>query len=210
MGDASLNSSRDSRSAIRQQMRSRRRALDSHTRTSAAESLSALLTTLPYCRSAQRVAVYLAVDGEMDTQRLLQQLHHEGKHIYLPILPKHRSQALRFNAWSPGVPMRENRLRIPEPVISEATGIEPESLDLVLVPLVAFDRSGNRLGMGAGYYDRTFNFLKQGMRKPLLLGLAYDFQCVERLDSASWDVPLSGVVTESRVYIFSNHGVQPA
>jgi 5-formyltetrahydrofolate cyclo-ligase len=207
MGDASLNSSRDLRKSIRQQMRSRRRALENTARARAAESMTALLTALACYRSARHVAAYVAVDGEMDTLPLLQQAHHDGKHLYLPILPAHRSQDLRFNAWTPDIPMRKNRLQIPEPVISKSTGIEPKSLDLVLAPLVAFDRSGNRLGMGAGFYDRTFSFLKQDTSKPLMLGLAYEFQCLDHLEKASWDVPLAGVVTEQRVYFFANHGV---
>lgn len=189
-------------------MRSRRRALDNAARARAAEALTALLTALPCYHSAQHLAAYMSVDGEMDTRPLLQQAHRDGKHIYLPVLPAEHAVELRFNSWSPATAMHQNRFQILEPVASNATGIEPRSLDLVLTPLVAFDSSGNRLGMGAGFYDRTFAFLKAGSDKPLMLGLAYEFQRLERLEEASWDVALAGVVTEHNVYFFARHEVK--
>ena len=74
-------------------------------------------------------------------------------------------------------------------------------LDLVLVPLVAFDDRGNRLGMGGGYYDQTFAFLsqRQHYRRPTLLGVAYEFQRLVALPVQAWDIPLDGVATEKRV-----------
>ncbi|MDE2235502.1 MAG: 5-formyltetrahydrofolate cyclo-ligase [Gammaproteobacteria bacterium] len=192
---------------IRYEMRSRRRALDPGLRADAAASMASLVAGLPAYQSARNIAAYAAVDGEMDAAALLLQAEHDGKRVYMPVLPAKQPQALQFHAWTPAVRMRENRLHIPEPEAVAASGIDPQSLDLVLVPLVAFDRVGNRLGMGAGYYDRTFAFLKQAGRKPLLLGLAYEFQRVERLTAASWDVPLAGVATESHVYWFA--GRQP-
>jgi 5-formyltetrahydrofolate cyclo-ligase len=80
--------------------------------------------------------------------------------------------------------------------------IDARWLDLVLMPLVGFDADGNRLGMGAGFYDRKFAFLRhrRAWRRPLLLGIAFDAQRVERFDAALHDVPLWGVVTERAVY----------
>jgi len=195
------------RKSIRQEIRTRRRALDSVTRARAAEALTALLTELPGYRSAQHLAAYVAIDGEVDTQPLLQHAHHDGKHIYLPVVAPKHSAELRFYAWTPATAMQTNRLHIPEPITSNSVGIAPQSLDLVLTPLVAFDRDGNRLGMGGGFYDRTFSFLKAGDRKPLMLGLAYEFQRLDRIEEASWDVPLSGVVTERHVYFFAGDEV---
>ncbi|HVC29401.1 MAG TPA: 5-formyltetrahydrofolate cyclo-ligase [Gammaproteobacteria bacterium] len=196
------------RNSIRQEIRGRRRALDIAARAHAAEALTALLTALPGYHSAQHVAAYMSVDGEVDTKPLLLQAHRDGKHIYLPVLPAEHAAELRFHSWAPDTAMQQNRLQILEPVASDATGIEPRSLDLVLTPLVAFDSSGNRLGMGAGFYDRTFVFLKAGGDKPLMLGLAYEFQRLEHLEEASWDVPLAGVVTECHVYFFARHKVK--
>ncbi len=190
-------------------MRSRRRALDSATRARAAEALTALLTALPCYRSAQHLSAYVAVDGEVDTNPLLQQAHRDGKHIYLPVLSAEHADVLQFHRWTPASEMLNNRLQIPEPHTSGVGGIQPSMLDLVLTPLVAFDSSGNRLGMGAGFYDRTFAFLKTGGDKPWMLGLAYEFQCLDHLEKASWDVPLAAVVTERSVHLFARQEIDP-
>ncbi|MFZ2507973.1 MAG: 5-formyltetrahydrofolate cyclo-ligase, partial [Steroidobacteraceae bacterium] len=97
---------------------------------------------------------------------------------------------MRFEPW-PGVP------RSRSPAINAA-----RCFDLVLVPLVGFDDDGNRLGMGAGFYDRHFAFLRhrQAWRRPLLLGLAFEIQRLERLAVKPHDVALWGIVTECAVY----------
>ncbi len=95
--------------------------------------------------------------------------------------------------------MRVNQYGITEPDPDSTQLVCRGRLDLVLVPLVAFDGNGNRLGMGAGYYDRTFHFLRHRRHwlKPRLVGLAFDMQRVADLQPAAWDVPLNAVVTET-------------
>lgn len=97
--------------------------------------------------------------------------------------------------------MKPNQYGISEPDIPISHQLKPIELDIVLMPLVAFDLNGNRLGMGGGFYDRSFSFLmrRKSNKKPRLIGVAYDFQEIETLDSDSWDVPLDAVVTESRL-----------
>jgi 5-formyltetrahydrofolate cyclo-ligase len=95
----------------------------------------------------------------------------------------------------------ENRFKIPEPRFEKNRLIAPELLDLVITPLLAFDGKGHRIGMGAGFYDRTFSFLNRSPRpsKPLLCGLAYAFQQVADTEPEGWDVSLDYVVTEEGV-----------
>jgi 5-formyltetrahydrofolate cyclo-ligase len=94
---------------------------------------------------------------------------------------------------------------IPEPERTHHQRIRPTALDLVLTPLVGFDDTGHRLGMGGGYYDRTFGFLNKRTRwrKPRLMGLAYELQRCQTLTRASWDVDLDAVATELAVYHFN-------
>jgi 5-formyltetrahydrofolate cyclo-ligase len=94
-----------------------------------------------------------------------------------------------------------NRYGIPEPELPEAALIEPDAMDVVLVPLLAFDRHGMRLGTGGGYYDRSFAFLQQRERptRPLLIGIGYAFQEVEMLVAEAWDVRLDFVATEAEL-----------
>lgn len=191
--------------ALRQEMRARRRGIDAAVRQAAAQKLAALLTELPCYRSAQHIAAYSAVEGEMDPKALMLQAHNDGKRIYLPQLPADHTRALRFIRWQPDIAMQLNRVGIPEPVDDRNSAIAPQQLDLVLTPLVAFDCHGQRLGTGGGYYDYTFAFLKSGSTRPLLLGLAYEFQCLERIETRPWDVPLNGVVTDQHVYFFNTN-----
>ena len=121
------------------------------------------------------------------------------KNCYLPILSK--SQTLVFGAYESHTMLKTNRYHIPEPDISSYFPLE--QLDLVLMPLVGFDLQGHRLGMGGGYYDRTFQFLlDKKIRKPFMLGLAYELQKVEHIPMDSWDISMDGVLTEEKLYLF--------
>ncbi|MDX1434376.1 MAG: 5-formyltetrahydrofolate cyclo-ligase, partial [Gammaproteobacteria bacterium] len=151
-------------------------------------------TALLFSR-VQRVACYVANDGEMDLTPALARLWRAGKHVYLPAL---HGDALWFLPATPDSPMQRNRFGIPEPAAGADTRVAPFALDLVLMPLVAFDGAGNRLGMGGGFYDRTFAYLarRRHWRKPRLIGVAYGFQRVPSLPARPWDVTLEGVLTE--------------
>ncbi|MDN5865199.1 MAG: 5-formyltetrahydrofolate cyclo-ligase [Gammaproteobacteria bacterium] len=149
---------------------------------------------------ARRIAAYVAVGNELDPAPALARAHADGKEIYLPcILPQRK---LRFARWRPGDSLRESRLGIPEPAAAAAT-IDPGELDLVIVPLVGFDKSGNRLGNGGGYYDRNFGFLlRRRQGKPVLAGYAHAMQECPRIETNEWDVPLALVVTETGIRHF--------
>ena len=191
------------RNELRRELRARRRALDAAARHTAAGKLAGLLAELAGYHSARHIAAYASVEGEMDPEPLMQQAYGSGKQLYVPRLPAKHAKILQFVGWKPGTPMQPNRIGIPEPADDKNTVIAPEKLDLVLVPLVAFDCRGQRLGTGGGYYDRTFAFLKSGATRPLLLGLAYEFQRLDHIEAEPWDVPLNGVVTDQRVYFFT-------
>jgi len=146
-----------------------------------------------------RIAFYLANDGEIDPAPLMDRLHRAGKRCYLPVLDRHRDRALWFAPTTPGGPTIRNRFGIPEPQGHPRDRLRAAQLDVIILPLVAFDPRGNRLGMGGGFYDRSLGFLghRHRWRRPLLLGLAYQFQQVDHLEARPWDVPLDGIVTET-------------
>jgi 5-formyltetrahydrofolate cyclo-ligase len=97
-----------------------------------------------------------------------------------------------------------NRFGIPEPVVAQRQLIKPWALDMVFVPLVAFDNHGHRLGMGGGYYDRTFAFKLQRtyLTGPVMVGLAHNLQHRPSIASNPWDIPLDWVITETHRYRF--------
>jgi len=190
--------------ALRQRLRERRRALSPAMQRQAALAVASRLEDWPEWISAVRVAGYWACDGELDPAPLLERAWSTGRSVYLPVLD--RACALHFAPYSPGTPMRRNRFNIPEPAVAPETWLEPSRLDLVLTPLVTFDPTGTRLGMGGGFYDRTFAFLRDpGYRghRPVLLGLGYEFQRVAALVRHAWDVPLDAAVTEAALRRFS-------
>jgi len=98
--------------------------------------------------------------------------------------------------------MQINQFGIAEPMVSPRYYLRADALDLLLVPLVAFDVNGNRLGMGGGFYDRTLAYLKRRQHwcRPYLLGIAHDFQRVESLKRADWDIPLQAILTNKSFY----------
>ena len=190
--------------ALRQRLRERRRALSPAMKRQAALAVASRLEDWPEWISAVRVAGYWACDGELDPAPLLERAWSTGRSVYLPVLD--RACALHFAPYSPGTPMRRNRFNISEPAVAPETWLEPSRLDLVLTPLVTFDPTGTRLGMGGGFYDRTFAFLRDpGYRghRPVLLGLGYEFQRVAALVRHAWDVPLDAAVTEAALRRFS-------
>jgi len=145
----------------------------------------------------QHIALYLPNDGEISPASIAQRIWDEGKHCYLPVISEGPEHQMVFASYGPETPLQNNRFGIPEPHSDHSIVIPASELDLVLLPLVAFDREGGRLGMGGGYYDRAFSFkASQAHKKPSLLGLAHHCQEQTSLDLKSWDIPLTAVVTD--------------
>lgn len=132
----------------------------------------------------------------MDLSPLMERLRSMGKRLYLPVIHGSRLWFLPFDA---GTPLTRNRFGIAEPTVPPSARCLPQALDVVLTPLVAFDDHGRRLGMGGGYYDRTFAYLLKRRRwtRPRLIGIAHNLQRIPVLPAREWDVPLHGVATET-------------
>ncbi len=183
--------------ALRQQIRQRRRQLPNAAQRYAAQAVARKLARMGAYRNARSVAAYIANDGEISPQAFMRLSLQRGKSVYLPCLTKAKS--LLFRSIGATTPLQANRYGIPEPPRSAKT-IAAHTFDVVLVPLVAFDHAGRRIGMGGGYYDRTFAFKRrQAGRGPVLIGLAHSCQEVDHLHAEAWDVPLDWIVTEKRV-----------
>jgi len=184
-------------------MRRQRRAVTRAERAHAAQGLSASLARLRQFMAARHVALFLANDGEIDLEAA--RLRFSAKHYFLPVVPPRGRRCMRFAPLDAGSSFRRNRYGILEPDVPAAALVTARGLDLVLAPLVAFDRAGGRIGMGGGYYDATFEFLAARSRwhRPRLVGVAYSFQEVPGIAPDPWDIPLSAVVTEQGAIHFS-------
>ena len=182
-------------------IRDRRRSLSDEQRNRAAKGLLDQLVTISAFREAQSIALYLVNDGEIDPVEVVKWCWKNDRQPYVPIIISTKGTTLLFAELREDTNFVENRFGIKEPVTAPEMLIEASALDLVLMPLVAFDCHGNRVGMGGGYYDTTFEFISNAsVSKPDLIGIAHEIQKVEQIDAESWDIPLSRVVTDRGVY----------
>ena len=137
------------------------------------------------------VSGFWPLPGEIDLRPLLHALHHRGHPVVLPITPK-RGDPLTFRRWRPGDVMPAERFGTPRPIGEEMTP------DFLLIPLLAFDTKGHRLGYGGGFYDRTLAQLPGRFR----LGCAFAAQQVDDVPVGPYDITLDAVATETGIIRF--------
>lgn len=184
------------KSDLRKQLRLQRKHIPPYKKMHAASQLAQHLSACGiFCKRA-KIAFYLANDGEIDPRCGIEVARKSGVHIFLPAIEVDRG--LSFRKFGLFAPLKVNKFGIEE-VHSQA--IPAQELDAILLPLVAFDRRGNRLGMGGGYYDRELANLRHKKRRPLFIGLAYSQQELALIKHDSWDVSLDLVVTERELIV---------
>ena len=149
------------------------------------------LGRLPFYIRAKRLGFYCPVRNEADTREVYRLSRDTGKEGYFPRVD---GTGLTFHRVSDLNNLKPGKFGIPEPD-STLPGIAPEELDLILVPGVAFDDSGLRIGYGKGYYDRLLAHIPRDRR----VALAYSFQIADALPSGETDIPMGIVVTESEI-----------
>lgn len=182
------------RQELRNSLRQKRRALSQQDQNSAASKVAQQLRQLPQFKNSHNIAAYIASDGELDLQPSIELILATQKICYLPRVID--AAGMEFRGFQRDSKLVDNRFGIPEPS-EESPHIAAEDLDLVLLPLVGFCRNGGRLGMGGGFYDRCFAFkAEQNSHKPELIGIAHSLQELAELPVESWDIPLSGILTD--------------
>ncbi|GAB3018603.1 5-formyltetrahydrofolate cyclo-ligase [Bowmanella dokdonensis] len=186
--------------ALRQHYRQRRRSLTEQEQQQASCRVRQRCEELPQYQRAQRIALYLANDGELDPTPLIQACWEQGKEVFLPVLHPFCAGYLLFVAYRPDSTMAANRFGIAEPPIHCHTLCPLNQLDLIFAPLVAFDHNGNRMGMGGGFYDRTLKPIHRDHLSTQVLGLAHDCQRADLLPVQPWDIPLHGIVTPGGIF----------
>ena len=185
-------------------MRQARRRLDNNTEVSTANKLLGVIARRPEFRCASRVALYLAHGGEIDPAPIKRLAEISGKRCFLPALHPLKYNRFYFLPHQSGQVLQSNRFGIEEPPLHLHRIAPAWTMDIIFLPLVAFDRTGNRLGMGGGFYDSSLAFVRRKSgRTPLLIGLAHSFQQVDELEPAVWDIPLHAVATE-REFIWTS------
>lgn len=188
---------------LRQAIREQRRSLSDAERDQASTLLCERIASTRMFQHSKHIAFYLPNDGEIDLTSLIEHAWQKSKQCYLPVLSEPNTKRLWFIPYHPDSKLRPNRFGIPEPVSPRSARLRKTlSLDLILMPLVAFDVKGNRLGMGGGFYDRTLAFLshRQHWHKPNLIGVAYEFQKQSLLDRKPWDIVPQAIATDQALY----------
>lgn len=190
------------RNEIRRAMRAARRSLTREQRTDAARQFAQVVSRARLLRPGMHVAIYHAYGHEADASKVIELARRRGCTVYLPVITHFRHSRMEFLRFDAHEKLLLNRFGIAEPDRIGANRIAARHLDLILLPLVAFDTDGWRLGSGAGFYDRRLSHLRIGRlwRRPKLVGIAYDFQKVGRLEPHRWDIPLDAIVTDRRLY----------
>ena len=177
------------------------RALTVRSRRIAETTIIARVARLPAFRRANMVACYLPFDGEVDLRPLILRAPIAGKEYCVPAVSRSQRRKMRFLRYRPGEHLVSNRFGIGEPLSPGSAIVSSSHIDIALMPVVGFDDSGARIGMGAGYYDRYFG--RRGTvryRHTRLVGVAFECQRLPRIDRQLWDVPLDAIVTERKVY----------
>lgn len=199
---AQLASAATQQLTLRQSLRQRR---DSLSAASVAEHSHLIARQLlPLLQDAQHIAGYLALGNEVNVEEVLRDCRSRQAMTYVPLIQA--DHTLLFAPLDDNTGIVQNKYGIREPAPDARECIAPLALDAVLVPLLGFDPQCNRMGMGGGYYDRSFTHRRHAANasaaqdKPLLVGVAHQRQCVDSLETQWWDVPLDLVVTESRIY----------
>ena len=194
-----MNSS--DRATLRRDLRIRRRSLTESELRFAAKQLYHRIVNQTFFIKAKRIAFYLASDAEIDPLAILFKALAMGKQCYLPLISTHQPGKVVFTLYKEGDPLQANQWGILEPVNHPHDLVAPQTLNLVFVPLVGFDSQCNRMGMGMGFYDRTFSFRHgNSITRPVLVGLAHECQKVDSLPVQPWDVPLDAVATDNDLY----------
>ena len=191
-------SSEQSQSVIRAAAKARRAQLTSSQRQEASTKIAEKLFGTTIFRSSSNIACYVSLDAEVSTRSIIERAWQQKKRVFAPIAEKHF--ILRFRQFDNERDLFTNNIGLREPIHGRPA--RSDEFDLVIVPLVAFDSHRNRIGMGGGYYDRTFSFLANNAEntKPALIGLAFDCQRVEKIHANPWDIPLCQVFTETAEY----------
>ena len=184
------------KTSLRQIMRQQRQALAISVQRQHEQQLKQRLLALPCLKDAQSIAAYWPVAGEISPVAALQSWLAQDKSLYLPkILPQRQLRFMRYQLPAQWI---KNSLGILQP---NRTAIAPVSaMQAIILPLLACDKHGNRLGMGGGYYDRALAALiaRPFSARPVLIGIAHDFQVLDQLPADDWDVRLDYLITNRR------------
>lgn len=197
----------DNKQELRNQLRALRNSISISNSEAAANNLCLQALQLPLYINAKNLAFYWPHDNEINPLPLLNASLQKKKNCFLPALLIDLQQKLVFASYSETTTLIKNRYGILEPELNFSTLIDLIELDIIFVPVVGFDSHGRRLGRGGAYYDSTFaEFHKHPLKKwPILIGLAYSCQEIDKIPTNIWDWQLDMIITENYIVNFKQN-----
>lgn len=189
---------REAKAALRKEILGRRNATTKAERSSLSQAIVSEVLGLPAYQGAGTVLAYASFGSELETDGFLRRGLDEGKTLLLPKVDRGKRRLVLFEIKDPESDLQPGVWGIREPRDDLGTPADPGGVDLVLVPGVAFDRRGGRLGYGAGFYDRLLS--EDLCSGAALISGAFDSQMVEEVPNNEHDVPVDLVITETRHY----------
>jgi len=193
-----------SQSELRKTVFSQRNNLDLEFVAKASSKISKIVCNLPVFIQSKNIGYYSAISREVDTVFIEKKARKLNKNLFLPVVAQDK-KSMQFYSYTKNNKLYKNIFNILEVDMTIEKLIDINQLDLIFVPVVAFDQNNNRLGRGAGFYDRYLESkLKYKLSKPVLIGLAYEFQKVDFIQTNSWDVPMDFVVTEKSIAVHAS------
>lgn len=193
-----MDSSKEQRNLLRQEILAKRRQLTAKESAQAGLSILKTIMQMNVFKRTVNVASYISLSGELCTQDM-NEYFMTRHHLCLPYMVTGQKGKMDFYSFKKGDELVENRFHILEPKNQPENLVLEDKIDVIIVPLVAFDNKGNRMGMGGGYYDRM---LKKVRKDCLVIGVAYEFQLVDELLVEEWDMPMDIVITDKNCYEF--------
>jgi 5-formyltetrahydrofolate cyclo-ligase len=207
------------RNEIRKSLRTKRQGLSQVEQKEFSDDLLIQLSARRDVLAAKNIALYLANDSELDAMPFIKWCWQNNKKTYLPVIHPFSHGQLLFLHYDENSAMKKNNYGILEPKLDVRLIKTISEIDIIFTPLVAFDRLGNRLGMGGGFYDRTLSSWYQQYRyqnqeldvtsskltKPYPIGLAHDIQLIDAIPTQLWDIPLPEIITPTKQYKFNIH-----
>lgn len=193
-----MDSSKEQRNLLRQEILAKRRQLTAKESAQAGLSILKTIMQMNVFKRTVNVASYISLSGELCTQDM-NEYFMTRHHLCLPYMVTGQKGKMDFYSFKKGDELVENRFHILEPKNQPENLVLEDKIDVIVVPLVAFDNKGNRMGMGGGYYDRM---LKKVRKDCLVIGVAYEFQLVDELLVEEWDMPMDIVITDKNCYEF--------
>jgi 5-formyltetrahydrofolate cyclo-ligase len=185
---------------LRKQLREKRRNIPIPYKSSAAENLAAnfnIQLMQDINTQQHKVGIYLALKEEINLQPLIKMLWQNSIKTFCPILHPLKPRHLFFIEYTKSTPLTTDKFGIATPIFNADIILAPWELDIVFTPLVGFDANGNRIGMGAGFYDTSFAYRSLFKNETILIGCAFDCQKLDNIKANNWDQPLNAILTES-------------